>query len=58
MDRAVVLERPDLLVTRASTESVRVEVLDAIRIYALPAIEQQLAHRPLVKADGTLGRHI
>lgn len=54
----MVLERPDLLVTRASTESVRVEVLDAIRIYALPAIEQQLAHRPLVKADGTLGRHI
>lgn len=42
----MVLERPDLLVTRASTESVRVEVLDAIRIYALPAIEQQLAHSP------------
>jgi hypothetical protein len=29
--------------TRASMESVKVEVLDAIRTYALPAIEQQVA---------------
>lgn len=34
------------ITTRASTESVKVEVLDAIRIYAWPAIEQQLAQRP------------
>jgi Domain of unknown function (DUF4304) len=34
------------VVTSVSTELVRVEVLDAIRIYALPAIEQQLAHGP------------
>jgi Domain of unknown function (DUF4304) len=32
--------------TRASVESVRVEVLNAIRTYALPAIEQQLAEHP------------
>ncbi len=29
--------------TRASMESLKVEVLDAIRTYALPAIEQQVA---------------
>jgi hypothetical protein len=32
--------------TRASMESVKVEVLDAIRTYALPAIEQQVAQEP------------
>lgn len=36
--------------TRASMESVKVEVLDAvldaIRTYALPAIEQQVAEKP------------
>ncbi len=32
--------------TRASAESVRIEVLEAIRVYALPAIEQQVAQEP------------
>jgi hypothetical protein len=32
--------------TPASAESVRMGVLDAIRAYALPAIEQQLAQEP------------
>jgi hypothetical protein len=31
---------------RVSTESLRVDVLEMIRIYALPAIEQQLAPGP------------
>lgn len=39
---------------RAATGSLRVDVLEAIRIYAWPAIEQQLAHAR-GKADGTLG---
>jgi hypothetical protein len=42
---------------RASTESLRVDVVEAIRIYALPAIEQELAHGP-GEGYGTLGRHI
>jgi hypothetical protein len=36
----------DVRDTRASAESVRIEVLDAIRTYALPAIEQQVAQEP------------
>jgi hypothetical protein len=32
--------------TPASAESVRMEVLDAIRAYALPAMEQQLPQEP------------
>lgn len=32
--------------TRVSMESVKVEVVDAIRTYALPAIERQVAQKP------------
>jgi hypothetical protein len=42
--------------TRASAESVRIEVLDAIRTYALTAIEQQMAQEPR-EGQKHVGRH-